>query len=133
MDRGSRRGASGSAGWLEALAGYYGQDADGHGWYTARLGRDDTGAEIATSVLTSPDWLDLDCPLTKAMTGSRSPRGADGPPLDAGCERRRPAARRDAARGHPVHGIAPVPAGWHRHRRGKIGGSLAVAHSPPTH
>jgi hypothetical protein len=65
MDRGNRRRSLGQRRIAQALAGYYGQDPGGYGWYAARLGRDGTGAEVPTNVLTSPDWLDLDCPLTQ--------------------------------------------------------------------
>ncbi len=43
-----------------ALAEYYRTPPDSHGRYTARYGRN---RDAATSILTCPDWLDLDCPL----------------------------------------------------------------------
>ena len=36
---------------------------NGHGPYSTRYGED---SEIVTSILTHPEWLDLDCPLTSA-------------------------------------------------------------------
>ncbi|WP_338013452.1 transcriptional regulator [Saccharothrix sp. ALI-22-I] len=43
-----------------ALSDYYGTTTTGHGRYAARFG---TGTRASTTVLTHPDWLDLDCPL----------------------------------------------------------------------
>jgi hypothetical protein len=43
-----------------ALAEYYHTPMASHGRYTARYGRN---GDAATSILTCPDWLDLDCPL----------------------------------------------------------------------
>jgi hypothetical protein len=63
MDRGNRRKSTGQRRIAQALSDYYGESAGGHGQYAARFGRGDAGAEITTSVLTRPDWLDLDCPL----------------------------------------------------------------------
>jgi hypothetical protein len=65
MDRGSLRRGVGQRRTVEALSDYYGHGAGGHGWYAARLGPGGTGAEIVTSVLTCPDWLDLECPLAR--------------------------------------------------------------------
>jgi hypothetical protein len=45
------------------LIDYYRDRSSGHGRYSACYGQD---SEILTSVLTRPDWLDLDCPLTAA-------------------------------------------------------------------
>lgn len=63
-DRASRRRRVGRRAVAHALGEYYGgqADTDGHGRYVARCGAD----EVATSVLTHPDWLDLGCPLTAA-------------------------------------------------------------------
>jgi len=47
----------------QALADYYGLGAGALGRYAARFGADGVAGEIATSVLTCADWLDLDCPL----------------------------------------------------------------------
>jgi transcriptional regulator with XRE-family HTH domain len=44
----------------DALSTYY-ADRAGHGLYRVQLG---SGEELTTSILTRPDWLDLDCPLT---------------------------------------------------------------------
>ena len=64
LDRASRRSRIGRDGVADALGGYYQCQAGEHGQYRARCGHD--GPEIVTSVLTCPDWLDLDCPLTFA-------------------------------------------------------------------
>ena len=62
LDRASRRSRIGRDDVADALGGYYRCQAGEHGRYRARCGHD--GPEIVTSVLTCPDWLDLDCPLT---------------------------------------------------------------------
>jgi hypothetical protein len=59
-DTGSRRSQASRSSIAQALADYYATSTDGHGRYCAHYG-DNT--EIETSVLTGPDWLDLDCPL----------------------------------------------------------------------
>jgi hypothetical protein len=63
MDRGNRRRSIGQHRIAQALRDYYGEGAGGHGRYAARFGLGSAGTEIATSILTRPDWLDLDCPL----------------------------------------------------------------------
>lgn len=70
LDRASRRRLIGRHQIAEALGGYYASSGSqgGHGRYGARVGR---AAEVVTSVLTHPDWLDLDCPLTAASDGLR--------------------------------------------------------------
>ena len=62
LDRASGRRRVGRSAIADALGEYYRDQGDGHGRYGARCGHDDT--EVVTSVLTCPDWLDLDCPLT---------------------------------------------------------------------
>jgi len=62
LDRASRRRRIGQRGIADALGGYYRGQVGMHGRYGARCGHD--GAEVVTSVLTRPDWLDLDCALT---------------------------------------------------------------------
>ncbi|MCS7481919.1 transcriptional regulator [Umezawaea endophytica] len=59
-DRGIRRGRVNQRDVAQALTNYYGTVTTGHGTYTASFGSD---AKAVTSVLTHPDWLDLDCPL----------------------------------------------------------------------
>lgn len=60
LDRADLRSRVGQPAIAQALAGYY-QDAVGrYGRYGARC----NGTTITTSVLTHPDWLDLECPLT---------------------------------------------------------------------
>jgi hypothetical protein len=63
QDRANLRGRIRQPDLAEALGGYYRDPVSGHGRYSARYGQ---GGEIITSVLTHPDWLDLDCPLTAA-------------------------------------------------------------------
>lgn len=63
QDRANLRGRVRQPHFAEALGGYYCEPASGYGRYSARFGQD---GEIITSVLTRPDWLDLDCPLTAA-------------------------------------------------------------------
>jgi hypothetical protein len=59
-DRASRRGRVTQRRIAQSLGDYYGARADTQGRYGARYG---TEGEALTSVLTRPDWLDLDCPL----------------------------------------------------------------------
>jgi hypothetical protein len=63
QDRASRRRRIDQRRIAEALGHYYRDRTTGHGRYSAHYGQD---SEIVTSVLTHPDWLDLDCPLTAA-------------------------------------------------------------------
>jgi hypothetical protein len=63
QDRANLRGRIRQPNFAEALGGYYREPIGGHGRYSAHYGQ---GSEIITSVLTHPDWLDLDCPLTAA-------------------------------------------------------------------
>src|SRR6266568_3752891 len=58
-DRGSRRQRVDRRRIAQALGEYYGDRTRSHGRYSARV---DRGSDIMTSVLTSPDWLDLNCP-----------------------------------------------------------------------
>ena len=62
LDRASLRRRIGRHSVADALGRYYRDQPGEHGRYAARCGRDD--AEVVTSVLTCPDWLDLACPLT---------------------------------------------------------------------
>ena len=63
QDRASRRRRIDQRRIAEALGTYYRDRTSGHGRYSVHYGQD---SEILTSVLTHPDWLDLDCPLTAA-------------------------------------------------------------------
>jgi hypothetical protein len=76
LDRASRRTRIGRHRIARALGDYYHRQANGHGRYGARCGE---YSEIVTSVLTHPDWLDLDCPLTVAC-GRLTLAGAAGGP-----------------------------------------------------
>ncbi len=60
QNRGSRRRRVNQHHIAHALADYYREPPASYGRYMARYGRT---RESATSVLTCPDWLDLDCPL----------------------------------------------------------------------
>nr|WP_313888305.1 transcriptional regulator [Lentzea alba] len=60
QDRGVRRGRVNQRDTARALAAYYGSSAIGHGRYTATFG---ANTSASTTVLTHPNWLDLDCPL----------------------------------------------------------------------
>jgi hypothetical protein len=61
QDRANQRKRIGQRQIAAALEDYYRGRPDGHGLYSARYGQD---VEVVTSVLTLPEWLDLDCPLT---------------------------------------------------------------------
>jgi hypothetical protein len=84
LDRASRRKRIGQRGVADALGDYYRGQAGEHGRYGARCGHD--GAEVVTSVLTSPDWLDLGCVLTADHDRLRlaGPVASGDVPLDAG-------------------------------------------------
>ncbi|MCP3803463.1 transcriptional regulator [Allokutzneria sp. A3M-2-11 16] len=60
-DRGVRRGRVDQRRIAQALGDYYCGTRESHGRYGAHFGSD---TDVTTSVLTHPDWLDLDCPLT---------------------------------------------------------------------
>jgi transcriptional regulator with XRE-family HTH domain len=59
-DRGVRRGLVGQARVAETLSAYYSRRTEPYGQYAATYGQN---GRAATSILTRPDWLDLDCPL----------------------------------------------------------------------
>ena len=58
-DRATRRSLVDQRRVADALREYYQDRPDGYGCYTAHHG----GPDAVTSILTRPDWLDLDCPL----------------------------------------------------------------------
>ncbi|MEV5540064.1 transcriptional regulator [Saccharopolyspora shandongensis] len=58
--RASRRGRVDQRSVAQVLGKYYGERTARHGRYAARFGSD---IEAETSILTSADWLDLECPL----------------------------------------------------------------------
>jgi hypothetical protein len=60
LDRANRRSRIGQPTIARALGDYYQDTAGGFGRYRASC----QGSEVTTSVLTHPDWLDLECPLT---------------------------------------------------------------------
>jgi hypothetical protein len=59
-DRGNRRKRVNQHHIAHALADYYRGPLPNHGRYTARYGHH---REAITSILTCPEWLDLECPL----------------------------------------------------------------------
>jgi hypothetical protein len=63
MDRRNQRKSIGQRQVVQALDDYYGPATDGYGRYAARVGQDHGDIAIVTSVLTHPDWLDLNSPL----------------------------------------------------------------------
>jgi hypothetical protein len=78
LDRASSRKRVSRSAIARALGTYYGDQGDGHGRYAARCGHHDT--EVVTSVLTRPEWLDLDCALTNGhdrLTLAGPPAGGD--------------------------------------------------------
>lgn len=58
--RGQRRARVTQPDLAWALTSYYGESPQGYGRYGAHYGPDQ---DAATTVLTRPEWLDLDCPL----------------------------------------------------------------------
>lgn len=62
LDRADRRSRIGQPAIAQALAAYYRNRSEGYGRYSACL----PGGAVTTSVLTHPDWLDPECPLTAA-------------------------------------------------------------------
>lgn len=62
-DRSARRRRVNQHHIAHALGEYYCEQRPGYGRYTARYSRN---GEATTSVLTCPEWLDLDCPLLGA-------------------------------------------------------------------
>ena len=127
LDRASLRRRIGRPGVADALGEYYRDQAGEHGRYRARCGHD--AAEVVTSVLTCPDWLDLGCPLTAdhdRLTLAGPAAGA-GVLLDAGAAEA--AVQRLAETlvagtrfvDMPLYRLTGINAG-----KGKIGGSLDI-------
>lgn len=115
LDRADRRSRIGQPAIAEALAGYYRDMAEGYGRYHACL----PGGPIMTSVLTHPDWLDLECPLTAGNDRLTFTRTGDDrvAALDTTAAAAAAAAsRRDADRRYPADGISAVPADRNRPR-----------------
>jgi len=122
LDRGSRRGHVGQRDIARALAGYYGD----HSLYNAWCG----DAEIRTSILTRPQWLDLQCPLRAGNDQLRvaaAPEPAigllDGSGADAAANRLAEAlALGVRVVDNPIYRLTGVDV-----RDQLIGGSVAVA------
>nr|WP_027940607.1 hypothetical protein [Amycolatopsis taiwanensis] len=64
-DRAARRSRVNQRQVADALRQYYSDRPDGFGYYTARH----VGPDTVTSILTRPEWLDLDCPLIAGHDG----------------------------------------------------------------
>jgi hypothetical protein len=126
LDRASRRKRIGQHRVAQALGEYYRDHATGFGRYGARAGQ---GGEVVTSVLTHPDWLDLDCLLTAghdrftlaAATAGRDV-SLDGEAADAAAQR---LAETLAANTRfvdaPLYRLVDLSI-----EKGQIGGSLAI-------
>jgi hypothetical protein len=74
LDRADRRSRIGQPAIAGALAGYYRDTAEGYGRYGVRL----AGGQVTTSVLTHPDWLDLECSLNSGNDLLTFTRGGTG-------------------------------------------------------
>jgi hypothetical protein len=129
MDRGNRRRSIGQRKIAQALGAYYGGGTSGNGWYAARFSQEGLASEIATSVLTCPDWLDLDCPLAQGRDRLKltAPIPDGDLPLDG--QAAHAAAQRLAET--LIAGTQFVDAPLYRLldidiAQGRIGGSLAV-------
>lgn len=129
LDRASRRRRIGQRLVADALSNYYQGQPGEHGRYGAYIGHDNS--EIVTSVLTCPDWLDLDCPLTighdrltlASMAGTGDAR-LDAWASDAAVQRLAEtlvAGTRFVDM--PLYRLTGISA-----RKGNIGGSLGITH-----
>ncbi len=126
QDRSARRSRVSQRELADALATYYGMSDTDHGRYTARVG-DHT---VETSVLTHPEWLDLDCPLTarhdKLRVVSASPDAGltlDKHARDPAIERLAAAlATRTRMTNNPLYQLVSIDVG-----KGKIGGTTGIA------
>lgn len=81
-DRANRRRRASRQQVARALGEYYGHEprGSGHGLYRARCGR---STEVETSLLTHPEWLDIDCDLTTDDALILAGTGTPDPPLDS--------------------------------------------------
>ena len=127
LDRASRRTRVGRRRIAQALGEYYHGQADGYGRYGAHCGE---YSEIVTSVLTHPDWLDLDCPLTAACDRLTLADTAAGRDISIDEQAAEAAAWRLAETlsagtrlvDMPLYRLVGINVG-----KGRIGGSLAMA------
>jgi hypothetical protein len=129
MDRGNRRKSIGQRQIAEALSHYYGMGTGDRGRYAARIGHGGAGPEIVTSILTRPDWLDLDCSLAPGQDrlALASPAADRDAPLDVHAADAAAQRLADTL----IAGTQFVDAPLYRLvgidvARGSIGGSLAV-------
>jgi hypothetical protein len=128
-DRASRRRGVGQRRIAQALRDYYGDGTGGHGQYAARVGQGSTAAGITTSILTCPDWLDLNCPLTRDHDRLTPAGPATDGQTPLGQYAAEAAARRLAETliagtqfvDAPLYRLAGIDVA-----KGRIGGSLAV-------
>jgi hypothetical protein len=125
LDRASRRSRIGQRHIAQALDVYYRGQPGNYGQYGARC----QATEITTSILTHPDWLDLDCPLSTgydrltlvSAEDSHVPLGADA--ADAAIQRLAETLTADTRFVEtPLYRLAELDVA-----KGKIGGSVAVA------
>ncbi|GGS28271.1 transcriptional regulator [Actinokineospora fastidiosa] len=127
QDRRARRTRVSQRDLADALAAYYGASTTDHGRYTARVG----DQAVQTSVLTHPDWLDLDCPLIpqhdRLTVVSASPDAElilDVEASDPAIERLAAAlAMRTRLINNPLYQLHSIDIA-----KGRIGGSASVAH-----
>jgi hypothetical protein len=129
LDRASRRRRIGQRAIADALGEYYRGQAGQHGRYCARCGHDE--AEVVTSVLTCPDWLDIACPLTigrDRLTFAGSAIGRDAL-LDSGAADAAVQRLAETLVGGtrfvdmPLYRLTGINAG-----KGEISGSLGITH-----
>jgi hypothetical protein len=125
LDWVSRRRRIGQQGTAGALGRYYGGQAGEHGRYTGLC----TDSEVATSILTRPDWLDLACPLTFARDRLRLTANPAGSQTLIGAAQADAAAQRLAEiltagtrfTDMPMYTLTGISI-----RKGEIGGSLGT-------
>jgi hypothetical protein len=112
----------------EALDEYYEASRSGYGRYAARA---DSGGAVITSVLTHPDWLDLECPLDAAHDRITLAGMAAGYDLSFDADAAGAAARRLAETlvtgtrlvDMPLYRLLGIDAG-----RGRIAATMGVTH-----
>jgi len=126
LDRASRRRRIGRDRTAKALGRYYEGHVGDYGRYGARSGQD---SGIVTSVLTHPDWLDLDCPLTSGHDGLTLAGATAGSDIPLDSEAAAAAAERLAETlaadtrfvDTHLYRLGGIDIG-----KGRIGGSLAI-------
>jgi hypothetical protein len=112
----------------DALRDYYGDLPKGYGWYSARYGHD---TEVVTSIVTCPDWLDLECPLDATHDRLKLARATTDGVTRLDEEAANAAAQRLAEAqvtgtvlvDRPLYRLFDIPI-----KRGEISGSVAITH-----